>query len=109
MYKRQQTDKPDYTLLSNHTGSRRETEALLEKLGRAEGLSRVDFWQREDHIFLWYDGMERSPVPVSYTHLDVYKRQAQYIPQNETPNGDIDTLPGQERKDLPLGLSLIHI
>ena len=28
---------------------------------------------------------------------------AQYIPQNETPNGDIDTLPGQERKDLPLG------
>ncbi|MFR8332555.1 MAG: hypothetical protein ACLU9S_09475 [Oscillospiraceae bacterium] len=23
----QQTDKPDYTLLSNHTGSRRETEA----------------------------------------------------------------------------------
>lgn len=58
----QQTDKPDYTLLSNHTGSRRETDALLEKLGRAEGLSRVDFWQREDHIFLWYDGMEKSPV-----------------------------------------------
>ena len=57
-----QADQPDYTLLSNHTGSSREVAALQEALGRAEGLSRVDFWQREDHIFLWYEGMDRSPV-----------------------------------------------
>lgn len=58
----QQTDKPDYTLLSNHTGSSREVEGLKEALSQANGLSRADFWQREDHVFLWYEAMEDSPV-----------------------------------------------
>ena len=52
-----------------------------------------------------------EPRPVSYTHLDVYKRQRQAIPDFESPISP-DELAGlalEEEVESRLVLSLIHI
>ena len=54
-----------------------EEHAELSKLVRSK-LSSVRFAQRARIVLLAADGMQNKAIaqPVSYTHLDVYKRQA---------------------------------
>lgn len=55
-------DKPDYTLTLNHAGSYRLVDALNAQIAQAEGLERIDFYRKAEHVYLWYEGMEDSPV-----------------------------------------------
>lgn len=62
-------DKPDFTLTMNHAGSHRKVEPMLEAVGEMEGLERVDFYRQGRNLFLWYDGMEESPVVQAVSQL----------------------------------------
>ena len=55
-------DQPDFTLTMNHAGSKRKTEPMTEALRKTEGLERCDFYRRGENLYLWYEGMEESPV-----------------------------------------------
>ena len=55
---------------------------LVERFKAGLARSREGFLQRLDHLFRegelneeFYEALEEALIPVSYTHLDVYKRQ----------------------------------
>ena len=54
--------------------------AFASDLLLAREESDIRYIERMNMLAEKYAGQERVLVPVSYTHLDVYKRQVQFIP-----------------------------
>lgn len=63
-------DHPDFCLELNHAGSERKRLELEEMVNEAEGISRADFYRVGEHLFLWYDKMEESPVLTALQEID---------------------------------------
>ena len=55
-------DHPDYTLEYNHAASERKRDELTAMVEEVPGVTRADFYRKGEHLFLWYDRMDESPV-----------------------------------------------
>lgn len=56
------SDKPDYVMTANYSMSSRNLDQAVELLREADGLERLDVIRMGEHVHLWYDGMEDSPI-----------------------------------------------